>query len=217
MPSLTLRKVESEDIWGQGKCSAVILHWDSFQYFKHLLKRIEIKLIFLIQALINVKSRRVLPHDSDECLATPFSEFAPRISGRLRRLPNYTLIMWIDITGTINSLKKKLTWKFTTRPLSFLPTSCFWIAFCGLGCLYFTSTTSPMSNLNSFFPSTLTGLDGGPPCPHRRGGESNSTKRKIKANEEKKLEALNSYRKRISLFHTMVSQILDVVNDICIM
>ena len=82
MPSLTLRKGESEvceDIWGQGKCSAVILHWDNFQYFKHLLKRIEIKLIFLIQALINVKSRRVLPLDSDESLATPLSQFAPRI------------------------------------------------------------------------------------------------------------------------------------------
>ena len=31
MPSLTLRKEESEDILGQGKCSAVILHWDNFQ------------------------------------------------------------------------------------------------------------------------------------------------------------------------------------------
>ena len=61
----------------EGKESALPLYYIE-TIFKNLLKRIEIKLIFLIQALINVKCRRVLPHDSDESLATPLSQFAPR-------------------------------------------------------------------------------------------------------------------------------------------
>jgi len=55
-----------------------------------------------------------------------------------------------------------------TRPLSFLPTSCFCMLFCGLGCLYLTSTRSPISKLKSRLASVLTGFIAG---SLRRRGE----------------------------------------------